>query len=405
MEMVDWLHARREMLLDPSTTYLNTGSFGPLPRPVFERANLLRKRLSAQPADFMLRELPGLLWRARQHLSDFIGGQPHRLLFSSNVSSAVNLIASSISVSAPGEILLTDHEYVTTRWCWERAAERLGLAVRIAELPDDMSDSGHVVDCLTRQFSEHTRIFFFSHVLAATGAILPAERLCFEARKRGIVSVIDGAHAVVFLQLELDRISCDFYVGSGHKWLLAPTGVGFLYFGREEESRIRPLTVSWGYRSDTAGVSMDSQDRFGSTPRLRRLECEGTRDLCPWLVVPEAIEFQAAFGHENVRQRMRELAAYANTCLTSAIGLIPAAPRHSNPPGGISAFYIPDGIDASELRERLWKEFKVEVGIANTGRRSVLRICTHLFNREEDVDILVGALDAVLGTRILRGIR
>src|SRR5262245_32164756 len=110
MSAVDWPAARACMMLDPSVTNLNTGSFGPLPRPVFERTTELRTRLAAGPMDFLLRQMPPLLWQARERLAEFLGGAARRLVFTANVTASVNLVASSLRLSGPGEILLTDHE-------------------------------------------------------------------------------------------------------------------------------------------------------------------------------------------------------------------------------------------------------------------------------------------------------
>src|SRR5215467_5734048 len=106
-----WAEARAAMLLDPAISNLNTGSFGPLPRCVFERVTDLRRQLAAEPTDFFVRRLPPLLWNARESLAQFIGARPQQLVFTANVSVAINIIASSLSLAAPGEILLTDHEY------------------------------------------------------------------------------------------------------------------------------------------------------------------------------------------------------------------------------------------------------------------------------------------------------
>src|SRR5947209_15449163 len=102
-----WTAARERMLLDPTVTNLNTGSFGPQPRVVFERVTQLRRRLAEEPMAFFVRELPPLLWHARQRLAQFIGGVPERLVFTENVTTAINLVAASLSIASPGEILLT----------------------------------------------------------------------------------------------------------------------------------------------------------------------------------------------------------------------------------------------------------------------------------------------------------
>src|SRR5438128_2589264 len=115
------------MMLDPAVINLNTGSFGPLPRPVFERVTELREQLAAEPTDFFVRKVPVLLWEARARLARFLGGEPNRLALTTNISVAVNMVATGLTPSAPGEVLLTDHEYGAMHWCWERAAIRQGL--------------------------------------------------------------------------------------------------------------------------------------------------------------------------------------------------------------------------------------------------------------------------------------
>src|SRR3954467_15668821 len=103
--------ARSAMLLDPTVANLNTGSFGPLPRPVFDRVTRLRRRLAEEPMDFLLRQGPDLLLAARQRLAGFVGGDPRRLVFTANVTASINLVASALHLASPGEVLLTDHEY------------------------------------------------------------------------------------------------------------------------------------------------------------------------------------------------------------------------------------------------------------------------------------------------------
>jgi isopenicillin-N epimerase len=142
----DWAEARSLMLLDPAVAYLNTGSFGPLPGCVFDRITALRRHLAEEPTNFMLRCVPALLWRARERLAGFVGAEPQRLMFTANVTAAINLVASSLSFAPPGEILLTNHEYETMQWCWERTAKRLGLTLRTFPLPTMASSPGEIVD-------------------------------------------------------------------------------------------------------------------------------------------------------------------------------------------------------------------------------------------------------------------
>src|SRR5437660_5218684 len=172
-----WQVPRAGMLLDPTVTNLNTGSFGPLPRVVFERVTELRQRLAAEPMDFLLRQAPPLLRQARERLAVFLGGAAPRLIFTANVTAAMNQVAAGLALAAPGEILMTDHEYGAMQWCWERAAQRQGLTVRTFALPVLPRTPEDLVDAFRAALSERTRLLFFSHVLSPTGMVLPAQQI------------------------------------------------------------------------------------------------------------------------------------------------------------------------------------------------------------------------------------
>jgi isopenicillin-N epimerase len=378
------------MLLDPTVANLNTGSFGPLPRVVFEKVTELRRRLAEEPMDFLLRQSPPLLWQARERLAQFLGADPYRLAFTTNVTAAINMVAAGLRLAAPGEILLTDHEYGAMHWCWERAAQRQGLSLQIARLPDLPQSPAEIVDALRKGMTERTRLLFISHILSPTGLVLPAKELCAEARRRGILTVVDGAHAPAMIPLKISDLGCDFYTGNCHKWLLAPTGAGFLYFNSGSEDRFGPLQVSWGWHYDR--TKPDERDEFGSTPRLRSFEFEGTRDPCAWLAVPAAVDFQAILGWEKIRARIAELAGYVRGRLGGDCGLPAATPAEPALHGAMTAFRLPERTDAAELRRRLWQEHRIEAPIIERPGGLLIRVSTHFFNTEDEIDRLAEAL-------------
>jgi isopenicillin-N epimerase len=382
------------MLLDPEVANLNTGSFGPLPRVVFERVTALRHRLAEEPMDFFVRQAPPLLWQARERLAQFLDADPRRLLFTANVTAAINTVAAALRLAAPGEILLTDHEYGAMHWCWERAAQRLGLTLRTFPLPILACTPDEIVDAFCNAVTERTRVLFFSHVLSPTGLVLPARELCAEARRRAILTVIDGAHAPAMIPVDLAALDCDFYGGNCHKWLLAPTGAGFLYIGPGGDGRLQPLQVSWGWHHDRAHA--DVRDEFGATPRLRAFEFEGTRDLCPWLAVPAAIDFQAGLGWERIRGRIAELVAYVRHRLTGLAGLSPATPTDPRLHGAMTAFRLPAGTQAEVLRRGLWESHRIEAPIIERPEGLLIRVSTHFYNTREEIDRLAAALPGLL---------
>jgi isopenicillin-N epimerase len=389
-----WTEARKQMLLDPSTINLNTGSFGPLSRIVFERVTELRRQLAWEPMDFLVRTMPPLLWQARCRLAEFLHVQPERLLFTANVTAAINVVASSLQLAAPGEILLTDHEYGAMHWCWERAAQRQGLCLRTFALPTMPAQPQEIVAAAAAAMSPRTRLFFFSHVLSPTGLVLPARELCREARRRGIITVVDGAHAPAMIPLSVEEIGADYYGGNCHKWLLAPTGTGFLHCGAGNEDRLQPLQVSWGWYTEARPP--DAADEFGTTPRLRRLEFEGTRDSCAWMTVPTAIDFQAKLGWEAIRERTRELARYVRRRFGEISCLRLATPEQPDLHGTMTAFELPPGTEPQDLRKFLWERHRIEAPVIDRPDRLLIRVSTHFYNTEEEVNRLRGALEEFL---------
>jgi isopenicillin-N epimerase len=389
-----WLEARAQMLLDPNVANLNTGSFGPLSRVVFEHVTQLRHRLAEEPMDFLIRQQPPLLWQARERLAQFLGGDPSRLAFTVNVTAAINMVAAGLRLAAPGEILLTDHEYGAMHWCWERAAQRRGLALRTFPLPILAQTPGAIVDAARAAFTDRTRILFFSHVLSPTGLVLPAQDLCAEAHRRGILTVIDGAHAPGMVPMDMEGVGSDFYGGNCHKWMLAPTGSGFIYFGPGAEERVQPGLVSWGWHYERSHA--DSRDEFGSTPRLRGYEFEGVRDPCPWLAVPTAIDFQEKLGLERIRGRIAELAGYVRERLGQLRGVSLATPSHPQMHGAMTAFRLPPGVDGPALRRGLWERYRIEAPVVDRPEGLLLRVSAHFYNTVEEIDQLAEALPTLL---------
>jgi isopenicillin-N epimerase len=388
-----WSDARAQMLLDPTVANLNTGSFGPLPRVVFDEVTRLRHRLAEEPMDFLLRQAPLLLWQARERLAALLRGDPYRMAFTANVTAAINTIAASLRLAAPGEILMTDHEYGAMQWTWERAAQRQGLTLRTFPLPVMAETPEEIVRAACAAFTDKTRLFFFSHVLSPTGLVLPAQELCREARRQGVLTVIDGAHAPGMVPVRLDEIGSDFYGGNCHKWILAPTGSGFLYFAPGNDERIQPLQVSWGSYHDHAHP--DDRDEFGATPRLRAFEFEGVRDPSPWIAVRTAIDFQDEIGVERIRARIEELSSYVRERLTRFRELQLATPAHPALHGAMTAFRLPAGIDAVALRRALW-ERRIELPVIERPEGLSIRVSTHFYNTQAEVDQLADALPALL---------
>jgi isopenicillin-N epimerase len=191
---IDWNKVRESVELDPSIAYLNTGTSGLVPKSVFSASQSSREALAHNPTDFVWRAHSETLWNSRLRLASHLGTLPDRLVFFQNISHAINTVCLSMDLPAGSEILMTDHEYGSMRWAWERAAQCNGWRLITVPLPIHSNDDLEYIDAIRNKMSARTRLLYFSHVLYTTGHVLPAQEICRMARDRNVATMVDGAH-------------------------------------------------------------------------------------------------------------------------------------------------------------------------------------------------------------------
>jgi isopenicillin-N epimerase len=359
---------RAGFLLDPDVAHLNHGGYGACSRLVFEEYQRLQRELEAGPTDFFQRRLGdwpwvlgdshGLLADARVRLAAFVGAGPADLVFARNATSALNAVIRSLRVRPEEEVLTTAHEYgaIVNTWAF------VGVNLVLCE-PDE----------LVERIGPRTRAICMSHITSPTALVLPVAEICAEARRAGVLTIVDGAHAPGHVALDLDAIGADIYVGDCHKWLCAPKGSGFLWARPEHQRWIAPLVISWGYRDEA-----DFAELHGWA---------GTLDPAAYLAVPKAIEVHATFDLAGVR-------TLADT--TEARLAERGFGRHPGVPAPfMRAIELPAG-DPNVLWRRLYDEHRVEAPVYAFEDKRILRVSIGPYNDEDDVDRLLDALERLV---------
>ncbi len=388
--VADWSAIRDEFESMPGVAYLNTGTCGRTPRSVMREAAEWRHRLAAEPCEILWRRLPEALWPARERVASFVGARPENIIFMANVTAGVNTLTNGLKLERGRDVLLTDQEYGAMAFAWERAASRASASIKTIALPVGANFSKQdLLDRFDTALNRQTQLLFISHISTATGLILPVHEICAMARERGILSVIDGAHAPGMIDVDLDSIGCDFYAANGHKWLLAPCGSGFLFVRPGLEDRIEPLVVSWGWKYDQA--RSQSRDQEGSTHFIRSHEFQGTRDPAPWLAMPAAIRFAEQIGVDLIQARDRELANFSRRRLASIPGIEPMTPDDPGLSAALAAYRLPQG-PAVEIQRTLWQQHLIETPVLDRPQGACLRVSTHFYNTEDEIDRLFTAV-------------
>lgn len=374
-----------QFLLRPGITFLNHGSFGACPRPVFAAYQAWQRELEAQPVEFLGRRIAGLLAEARAALGAYVGAPADDLAFVPNATQAVNIVARSLALAPGDEVLGTDHEYGAVARTWRFVCGRSGARYVEAPIPLPLAAPDEVLAAIWARVTPRTRAIVVSHITSPTALILPVAAICRRAREDGILTVVDGAHAPGQLDLDLAALGADFYAGNCHKWLCAPKGAGFLYATPAAQALLSPLVVSWGWEAEAPGAS-PFVDHFGWT---------GTADPAAYLSVPAAIAFQAANDWPAVRAACRDLLAAARRRVAELAGQGQICPDGPEWWAQLAAVPLPS-CDPAALKARLWEEYGVEVPVVVWGGRPMVRVSVQAYNGPADVDRLVEGLGALL---------
>lgn len=368
-------------LIDSEITFLNFGSFGACPKPIFEVYQSWQLVLEREPVQFIAFDGMPRVRSALKILSDFIHCDPMDLVFTPNPTFAFNIVAANLDLKPGDEILSTDMEYGAMDRMWEFycGKKEASYIKQPIELPIHSED--HFLDSFWKGATNKTKAIFISHITSATALKLPVESLCKEAKRRGLITIVDGAHVPAHAPLNINELDPDFYTGACHKWMMAPKGCSFLYAKKNFQDSLEPLIVSWGYKSDNP-----TDSRFFDYHQFN-----GTRDFSAYLTLPASIDFMKGNNWNEVAKSCRDLVRENAMRFCELTGGIPLAPLDDGFHGQMFAIPIRSS-DPMALQRKLFLEDRIEVPVTRQGSRTFVRYSIQAFNSQADLDLLYNAL-------------
>ncbi len=370
-------------LLDPKTVFLNHGSFGACPKPVFEKYQSYQLQLENQPVKYFVQDVALMLGKSRAKLADFLNVDVENLAFVNNATTAVNLIANSLNVGVGEEVLASNHEYGACSRMWKQLAERRKFSYREHEVQLPLYSDEDFVENFWADVRPETKVIFLSHITSTSALILPVAEICKRAKAQGILTIIDGAHAPGQIPLDLSEIPCDYYTGNCHKWMLSAKGSAFLYVSEDEKKNLHPQIISWG---------TDLQST-GDTALAAELEYQGTRDFAAFLSVSDAIDFHAEFNWNEVLQQKRHLLYKVRTIFSNIFETAPIATPEFMPM--MYAHQLPDTWNPIVLKQKLLEDFNIEIPVTSVGTQNFLRISVQGYTSFDDIEKLANALELI----------
>ncbi|MEU9130037.1 aminotransferase class V-fold PLP-dependent enzyme [Kitasatospora sp. NPDC048540] len=357
--------------LDPSVAHLNHGSYGAVPMPV-QRAQARLRAEQEQDPDAFFADLPDRIARARARIAASLGAEPDRIALLTNVTEGVAVVLDSLPLADGDEILVTDHGYGVVNDAVRRRAAECGARVRTVRLSLHTPDAEAVQAQVLAAVGERTRVAVLDLVTSPTAREIAARPLLAELAARGVITVVDAAHAPGMLPVQLGAGAggADFWIGNLHKWAFAPRATAVLAVGGAWRRRIRPLTVSWEHDRGFPG----------------RVEWRGTCDYTPWLAAPTGFALLEQLGADRVRAHNEALADHGARLLADHAGLRPLA---AMPGLAMRALRLPPGTAESEhaakaLMVVVARRLHTRIAVRPWPGGGVLRISAQLYNRPQE---------------------
>ncbi|RLS92527.1 MAG: aminotransferase class V-fold PLP-dependent enzyme [Planctomycetota bacterium] len=352
---------------DKSYTFLNHGSFGSSPYEVLAAQTAWRMEIEARPIEMLGRRVSQLLAPARAAVGKFVGVDPARLGFVVNATEGVNAVLRSIAWQRGDEIVVIDHVYNAMRQSIRRLADECGVVLREIVVPLPVAGPHEFADAIDAACNANTRMVLIDHITSPTALLIPVAQIVKRARARGILTLVDGAHAPGSIALSVDEIDADAYTANLHKWCCAPKGSAFLAVRGDLAARVHPLATSHPYH----------------TGFVAEFDWQGTRDISPWLTTPAALAFFERFGWDNVRAHNHAMATWTQLFLCETWSATPLSPLDGSMLASMAAVRIPAATQArfaspELLQACLYDMHRIEIPVIDWKGAWHVRVSCHL---------------------------
>lgn len=379
-----WRKIREQFLLQEGLAYLNNGTVGPTPGPVFD-AMVHYWRMMAENPHENSGILQGRLEVIRRKLARFVGASTEEVAIVRNTTEGNNLVCKGLDLKNGDEVLIGYLEHDSNRRPWQLKARRHGIVVKEAPIGTPPGSPEEILKAFDAAITPRTKVISLAHCDTVTGTIAPIKQLAELAHTRGALCFVDGAQALGMIPLNLRELGVDTYAATGHKWLTSPAGAALLYVRRELQDRIWPNIVT----------------RAWSTyPGARKYENLSRRPWPAVVALEDSIDFQLAIGKERIEERMRALSGH----FRQQAGRIPGVELYTSSDQNLSAGMTSlrlRNVPPKRLREYLRQRHDVYVAGRTRGSRypadphgvEGIRVSTHYYNTFENVNRVLQALE------------
>ncbi|MEZ8968136.1 aminotransferase [Vibrio breoganii] len=409
-----WEAVKAQFILDEDSVYMNVGTTGSMPKSVLDTFAENNTIVAQHPWD--MQNKFGSWPYVSEMVADIapgFGADENEIVLSRNTTDGMISVISGLDFKEGDVIITTHHEHIGGTSPLFVAAERVGAQVVVIEIPvytgERKLKKQDFVKAFDKAIKEHNhngnvRLIMFSHITYKTGTLLPAKEICSLARRNNIPTLVDAAHTIGMMNIDLHDMDCDFYAGSGHKWQCGPGATGILYV-RQEAERLERFWPSDRRPFYLVNSSL-GEDRYSMMSLVQRMQYIGNDHYPAKQALTDSCKLWDEIGRDKIEERVLDLSALCKEELAKKIpdGIFYCPPNRELS-SGLTTFDplagdVGDGgARLTEFRDRLREDYGYIIRTTNfplhlgdTTDTYALRISTHLFHDEDDVKGLVEAM-------------
>jgi selenocysteine lyase/cysteine desulfurase len=373
-----WARMAQAYTVSPNILNLNNGGVSPQPKVVQDAVDRYYHLSNEAPSYYMWQILDRGREPLRKKLADLTGVSHDELAINRNTTEALGTFTWGIDMKRGDEIVMTKQDYPNMIHAWKQRELREGVKITWINLTLPVENDESVLKAYVDATTSKTKIWHITHLLTWTGQILPAAKLCAEARKRGITTIVDGAHSFAHVDYKISDLKCDYFGTSLHKWLCAPFGTGLMYINKPFIEKTWPI-----FPTDKP-----------LSPDIRKFEALGTRSFAPEQAIGQAIDFHNAIGGKRKQERLHYLKKYWCDAITKNPRVklhISLKPEYSC---GLGTFSI-DGLDVGDIASKLMSEYGIHTVSIKWENVNAVRIGPNVYTTTKDLDRFIDAVGKI----------
>jgi selenocysteine lyase/cysteine desulfurase len=370
-----WVRLAQAYTVSPTILNLNNGGVSPQPKVVQDAVDRYYHYSNEAPTYYMWQILDKGREPLRRKLADLAGTSAEEIAVNRNTTEALATVTWGLTLSKGDEVVMTKQDYPNMIHAWKQKELRDGISIKWLSFKLPVENDDEFVKSFIDATTPKTRIWHITHMINWTGQILPVKRLCEEARKRNIISIVDGSHTFAHLDFKIPDFNPDYFGTSLHKWLCAPFGTGMLYVRKENIAELWPI--------------FPNDKPQGND--IRKFEALGTRSFAPEQAIGQAIDFHLAIGSKRKEERLHYLKKYwcEKVMKHQRIKLnVSLKPEFSCALGNFSI----DGIEPETVASKLFSEHQIHTSPIKWENISGVRVTPHVYTTTKDLDRFVDAV-------------